>query len=100
MDFLFDTAVKRIIYSATPYWEWLPFLPENKKLHAVRELVKTTITKLIETKVESYNKQKTAGTLNEDRLDLLDLLLRAAQEDSEGQQISTENLYSECMTFM
>ncbi len=99
MDYILDTAVKRIIYSSTPYWDWLPFLPENKKLFAARELVKNTITKLIETRIENYKKQKAAGTLNDDRLDLLDLLLRASQENSEG-QISVDDLYSECMTFM
>jgi cytochrome P450 len=97
-DLILYNAGERIKYGLVPYWRWLPFLPVNAKLKKARELVQTTITEMIDTKFETYKKQKAAGTLSDERLDLMDLLLRASQENDSG-KFSTDDLYAECFTF-
>lgn len=97
-DLLLSNAGERIKYGLVPYWRWLPFLPVNAKLATARALVQTTITEMIDTKFETYKKQKAAGTLSDDRLDLMDLLLRASQENADG-KFTTDDLYAESFTF-
>ena len=97
-DLILNNAGERIKYGLIPYWRWFPFLPVNARLHQARQLVQTTITNMIETKLEVYKKQKSEGTLSDERLDLMDLLLRASQENQDG-KFSTDDLYGECFTF-
>lgn len=54
---------------------------------------------MIEKRVEDYVRDKAAGNLKDEGLDLMDLLLRASQENEDG-KFSIEDLYGECFTFV
>lgn len=57
------------------------------------------MARMIEERVADYVKEKAAGQLKEEGLDLMDLLLRASQDNEDG-KFSIEDLYGECFTFV
>lgn len=77
----------------------MPFLPVNARLHKAQQLALNTLASMIEKRVEDYVKEKAAGRLKEEGLDLLDFLLRASQDNEDG-KFSIEDLYGECFTFV
>jgi cytochrome P450 len=98
-DLILSTIAHRIIFNLIPYWKWLPFLPANARLHKAQQLAVNTMARMIEERVADYVKEKAAGQLKEEGLDLMDLLLRASQDNEDG-KFSIEDLYGECFTFV
>ncbi len=98
-DLILATIAHRIIFNLIPYWKWLPFIPANARLRQAQHLSESTMARMIEKRVEDYVRDKAAGKLKEEGLDLMDLLLRASQESEDG-KFSVEDLYGECFTFV
>eukprot|EP00029_Vermamoeba_vermiformis_P006084 TRINITY_DN2295_c0_g1_i1.p1 TRINITY_DN2295_c0_g1~~TRINITY_DN2295_c0_g1_i1.p1 ORF type:complete len:500 (-),score=122.27 TRINITY_DN2295_c0_g1_i1:29-1528(-) len=98
-DLILSTIAHRIIFNLIPYWRWFPFIPANTRLRNAQELSESTMARMIEKRVEDYVRDKAAGNLKDEGLDLMDLLLRASQENEDG-KFSIEDLYGECFTFV